>query len=230
MFIKNNHKSNGKYGEKSSSFSNFYQLFNRILFVNDGKIPKIITITSAFESEGKTTVAAYLSSTASLVSQDFYLLIDGDLRRPKLHREFSIENGKGFSDAIITHGEIADILHKTNYPNLHLITAGKTVANPMSLLSSDYLVFMMENISDHYRMIFIDGPPVTPVPDSLRLAQISDGVILVVRAGKTPREVVKRAVNLLRERKCNILGIVLNDVGEVLPYYYQNKYYRYSYN
>ena len=90
-------------------------------------------------------------------------------------------------------------------------------------------VNVIKELRKYYKMIIIDGPPILPVSDALRMAQIVDGVILVVQAGKTRMDITKRAIELLKEARCNLLGVVLNDVKEVLPYYYHNKNYFYNY-
>ena len=230
MSILSHSKKNGTYNEDSIYFSNFYHLFSKLVFTsNNGKTPKVITITSAVEGEGKTTIAHYLSFTAAVSLRGYYLLIDGDLRKPNLHKLLGVPREKGFSDILLNKGNTSEFIRRTRLSNLNLITAGKYINNPLILLNNPETKQFINKMTEHYKMIFIDSPPVIPVSDSLRLAQLADGVVLVVKAGKTPREVVKRAIQLLKDAQCNIIGIVLNDVGEVLPYYYQHKYYKYDY-
>ena len=227
-----------EYSEHSPYFSDFYQFFNNLISAQNGKEgangnpPKTILITSAVESEGKTTLASYVSITGALALQDYHLLIDGDLRRPTLHRRFGVKLESGLSDVLTNTKKLPDVIRviqETPNGALHLITAGKRINNPFQLLTRESTGQLFDNLRNYYKRIIIDCPPIIPVSDAMRFAQIADGVVLVVRAGKTPRQVVKRAVKMLEQSKCQLLGVVLNDVGEVLPYYYRRKYYSYDY-
>lgn len=217
------------YNENSPCFADFYQLFYRIVFSGGEHAPKTIMVTSAREGEGKSTLASYVSFTAALSTENFHLLVDGDLRRPSVHKIFGVERKEGLSDALMSEKAVLGMIKKTVNKNLHILTAGRHVAHPLQLLSLDKTKQIFKQLESYYRMIIIDGPPVIPVGDTLRLAQLVDGVILVVRTGKTPRTVVKRAIDMLKSSNCKLLGVALNDLSSVLPYYYQKKYYRYQY-
>ena len=164
--------------------------------------------------------------------QDYHLLVDGDFRRPSLHKKFGVKLEDGLSEILTNKKKLPDVIkviQETPNGALHLITAGRRINNPFQLLTRDSTAQLLDNLSNYYTRIIIDCPPIIPVGDALRFAQIADGVVLVVRAGKTPREVVRRAVKILKQSKSRLLGVVLNDVGEVLPYYYRRKYYAYEY-
>ncbi len=224
--------------ENSPYFSDFYQFFNNLITVKNGsnsenKNPmKVIVITSAVESEGKTTLASYVSITGAVALQDYHLLIDGDMRRPTLHSKFGEKAENGLSEVLLGNKKLPDVIkvvEETPRGALHLITAGKKINNPFQLLTRDSTGQLITNLRNYYSRIIIDSPPIIPVSDTLRLSQLADGVVLVVRAGKTPREVVKRAINILKQARIPLLGVVLNDVGEILPYYYHKRYYHYEY-
>jgi len=217
------------YDENSPFFADFYQLYYRIISSDKTRRLKTIMITSAIEGEGKSTLASFISYTAALSTQDYYLLIDGDMRRPSLHKIFNLQREHGLSDVLLTNRALINMIKKTSNRKLHLITAGVQVKNPFQLLNLEKTKEILNRLQNYYRMIIVDGPPLLPVSDALRFAQIVDGVILVIRTGKTPKTVVKRATDLLKQSGCNLIGVALNDMGEVLPYYYQKKYYRYQY-
>ncbi len=217
------------FNENVPHFSDFYQLISKLTAVRYGINKKILMISSATEGEGKTTVASYTAITAALSSQDYYILIDGDLRKSMLHKQFQVKREGGLVDILADEMDLADAIKQTPYANLHLVTAGTYVKNPFKLLSMLKMKELLIRMRKHYKMIFIDGPPIIPISDTLRLAQLVDGVLLVIKAGRTPRTVLKRAVDLLNETKCPLLGVVLNDTHEVLPYYYHHKYYNYQY-
>ncbi len=211
--------------EHSAYFADFYRLFHRITRINNGQFGKVVYVTSATAGEGKTTVASFLSITASLSSHNFYLLIDGDVHRPTIHNRFNCPRENGLSELLQGEGEPGDIIYKSAFRGLHIITAGRSVSNSFQLFSVERTRELLAEMRRYYEIIVIDGPPLLPVSDSLKLAQVADGTILVVKAGQTPREVAAHAVAILKEADLPLWGVVLNDTGEVLPYYYQPKYY-----
>ncbi len=219
-----------EFGEHIPCFANFYRFFHQLAHGGNGKRPQVITVTSATEGEGKSTLSSYLLVTASMSSQELCLLVDGDLHRPTLHKTFGIDREEGLTNVLTEIKDFRTVIQKTNRENLNLLTAGRPVHNPFQLLSLDRTKHLFEEFRTIYSLIVVDAPPLVPVGDSLKLAEYADGVVMVVRTGKTPSEVVKRAVEVLNEARCPLLGIVLNDVGEVLPYYYQRKYYGYNYH
>ena len=230
-----------EYNEHSPYFADFYQFFSNVIhnvnghssgkksFSDVSNSPKVIMVTSAVEKEGKSTLASLLSITGALSTHNFHLLIDGDLHRPNLHNKFGVGLENGLSEALMNKKSLQDVVQVTPYGSLHLITAGKMVSNPFELLNIDRMKQLFKELGNYYGMIIVDCPPIIPVSDTLKLAQMADGVVLTVKAGKTPREVVKRAIDILKKGRCNLIGIALNDIGEVLPYYYRSKYYKYKY-
>jgi len=215
--------------DHSSYFADFYRLFHRISRMNNSQTGKVLYVTSATAGEGKTTVATFLSITASLSSHKHYLIIDGDLHRPSVHERFGYSRTMGLTELLSGESELTDVIYKTEYRGLHVITAGKLVNHPFQLFSLERIREILQMLKKYYEFIIIDGPPLVPVSDSLKLAQVADGTILVVKAGQTPREVAAHAVTILRDADLPIWGVVLNDTGEVLPYYYQPKYHNAHY-
>jgi capsular exopolysaccharide synthesis family protein len=222
-----------EYGEHRPHFANFYRFFTRITHNEKGdnsKRPRVLTVTSATEGEGKSTLSSYLSLTASMSTQEPCLLIDGDLHRPALHKAFGINREEGLSNVISEMKDFRQVVQKSNRDNLSLISAGRAVHNPFELLSLERTKQLFEEFRANYGLVVIDAPPLVPLGDALKLAEYSDGVIMVVRTAKASKEVVRRAVEILNEAHCSLLGVVINDIGEVLPYYYQRSYYGYHYD
>jgi len=216
-----------EYSEHASYFADFYRFFDKI--ANNGKIknPKVIMMTSASEGEGKTTLSSYLLITAAMSTQNHYLLVDGDLHRPMVHKRFGMAREFGLTDVLTGQKDLHQVIRRSPFQGLHIITAGSMVANPFQVLSTTQSQKVFDRLRGYYHMIVIDAPPIVPVSDTLKLAQYSDGIVLAVMAGKTSRVVVKRAIDLIKEANRPLLGVILNDVVEVLPYYYQRKYYKY---
>ncbi len=218
------------YNQNSPSFSDFYQLAGRLFARGFGDNKRVLMVTSAIQGEGKTTISYYLSITCALSAPDFFLLLDGDLRRPNLHKQFGTSKRGGLSDILMGEKNLPELLRRTPYGNLHLMTAGKHVDTPHQLLHTPAMTQLINRIKNYYKIVIIDCPPMVPVSDTLHFAQMVDGVLLVIKAGKTPRTVVKRAIDLFRDARCPLLGVILNDTSEVLPYYYHHRYYKYDYS
>ena len=223
------------FDENSPYFADFYLLFNRIISdietsTKKNNKHKVIMITSAMEKEGKSTLASLASVTGAIASKEYHLLVDGDLRKPTLHKQFDVKLGTGLSDILKNGTCLSSVVRPTSHKSLHLITAGKHVDKPFELLSSDKVNRLFDDLRKYYKLVIIDSPPVIPVSDALKFGPICDGVVIIVKAGKTPRDIVKRAIDIVKQNQCQLLGVVLNDVGGVLPYYYHRKYYKSSYH
>lgn len=218
-----------EYSEHAPHFSEFFRLYNRIREPIAGAAPRVLMVTSSVAGEGKTTVAAYLGITAAMVTAENHVVIDADMNCPTLHRKLSLNRGGGLTELISGDLELIDAIQITGFSGLDAICAGKRVENPFSLLSLGQLPGLLEQLRQQYRMIILDSPPVLNLGDTLKLTEFVDGIIMVILSGRTNRQVVKRALELLRESHKPLLGVVLNDLGEALPYYYQQKYYSYHY-
>jgi len=218
-----------EYSERSPYFAEFFRLYTRLKQPVQGQVPQTMMVTSAIAGEGKTTIAAYIGITAALATQKNHLILDCDLNRPTLHKKMELEQVNGLTEILSEGLELTQAVQTTKFPGLHVISAGRTVPNPFELMSFGRTEELFSHLRLYYETIVIDAPPVLNVGDTLKLAENVDGIIMVILSGRTNREVVKRAVELLKETRKPILGVVLNDMGEVLPYYYQQKYYSYHY-
>jgi capsular exopolysaccharide synthesis family protein len=198
-----------------------------ILLSTSRHAPQLILISSGQPREGKTTTALNLAITLAQRG-DRVVLIDTDLRRPRIHRSFQMTNDRGLSTFLTSQAPLEELARPVRQvPNLHVITSGPTPPNPAELLSSEPLEALFAELRRHFDFIVLDSPPAISVADSMILAAHADGVMLVVHGGVTTRETLKHTTKLMNSVNARILGIVLNnvDVRSVdYKYYYSNYY------
>lgn len=207
----------------------FRRLLHNIKNVQADSDLKAIMLTSAMLSEGKSTVAVFLALTAARKGMKT-LLLDADLRRPTVHRYFGHQRDNGLAEILSGETVSKNVIRKTSLDKLDLITAGRAIANPSELFDSRAIGNLVTEMKFYYDLVVVDSPPVIPVSDPMLLAQEVDGVILVVKAGETQREVVRRATEILRSQSRKMLGVVMNNMNGHLPYYYDYSSYGYDYN
>ena len=178
---------------------------------------KIIVVSSSLPNEGKTTTTVNLAASISQADQRV-LLIDGDLRKPKIHQYFSVSSAPGLTDylsdvASARHKmDIFGIIHPTKYENLSVITSGTIPPNPAELLGSEFMRDFLNGISKDFDYIIIDTPPLNVVSDALPLIRESDGIVLVVRDNQTTHPELQKALSSLEFIDAKILGFVVNFV------------------
>ncbi len=188
---------------------------------------KIIVVSSSLPNEGKTTTTVNLAVTISQADQRV-LLIDGDLRKPKIHQYFGFSNAPGLtnylSDTISARrgADIFGIIHPTKYENLSVICSGSIPPNPAELLGSDFMSDFLADVSKDFDYIIIDTPPVNIVSDSFPLIRESDGVVLVVRSNKSTHPELQKALSALEFIDAKILGFVVNFAETKLSNYKGN--------
>jgi protein-tyrosine kinase len=194
---------------------NFKILRTQILFPKNGERPRIIMVTSAFPSEGKTFVSTNLAVSLALGINEYVLLIDCDLRNPKLHEMFRCSNKEGLHEYLTGRRGLQDLIIRTKVEKLSLLTAGSLPSNPAELLSSSSMKEFLEEVKGRYqdRFIIIDATPSQFTPEAKVLANFVDGIIFVVMARKSPRETILNSVENLGRKK--IVGIVLNGYSQV---------------
>jgi capsular exopolysaccharide synthesis family protein len=217
---------------KSQVSEAFRALRTAILLSQADHPPQVILVTSALPREGQTTAAANLAVTLAQLG-DSTVLVDADLRKPGVGRLLSLdsENYAGFSSYLagVSSLDLVSVPHPV-IPNLTAIPTGPLPPNPADLLSSHKLVEAIAELRTKYKFIIIDSPPILAATDAVILSVQSDGVLLVVRSGQTPKEAFTRTRDLLASVKCHVLGVVLNAVDSSAPdYYYAYRYYPYSY-
>ncbi|MGB2670626.1 MAG: polysaccharide biosynthesis tyrosine autokinase, partial [Candidatus Acidiferrum sp.] len=217
---------------KSQMSEAFRALRTSLLLSQPGRPPQVILVTSALPREGKTTAAANLAVTLAQLG-DRTVLVDADLRKPGVGRLLNLGNGKfaGFSSYLagVSSLDLVTVPHPL-IPNLAAIPTGPLPPNPADLLSSSKLTEAIAELRTKFKFVVIDSPPVMAATDAVILSVQTDGVLLVVRSGETPKEAFTRTRDLLNSVKCHILGVVLNAVDSGAPdYYYSYRYYPYSY-
>jgi tyrosine-protein kinase Etk/Wzc len=190
-----------------------YRTLRTSILLSANPVPKMLLITSALPSEGKTTVTVNLGATlASLGSK--VVIIDCDMRRPCCHRSTGVENKPGFVRCLTGHVELTDaILAVPGVPNLSVIPCGPIPPNPAEVLSSPLTADLLRRLRAEFEYVLLDSPPLLTVSDSRILATLTDAVVLVTRAYSTPFDLVRRARGLLYSSGARILGVALNGVN-----------------
>ena len=213
-----------------------YRSLRTSILLSASPVPKVLLITSAVPSEGKTTVTVNLGATlASLGSK--VVIVDCDMRKPCCHRSTGVENKPGFVRCLTGHVDLADaILPVPGVPNLSVIPCGPIPPNPAEVLSSPVTPELLNKLRSQFEYVLVDSPPLLSVSDSRILSTLTDAVVLVTRAYSTPYDVVRRARGLLYAAGARILGVALNSVdphkggyGYGYGYGYGHYYYQYGY-
>ena len=211
----------------ASSIAEAYRMLRTsILLAAAGQPPKTILITSSQPAEGKTTT---ISNTAICLSQlgAKVLVIDADMRRPRIHKTFGLQPKRGLSTYLSSDVPLQKVVQPSGIPNLWVMTAGIVPPNSADLLSSERMRRMLQKLSEHFDHILIDSPPVSSVTDPVILSRLVDGVIMVIHGGKSSRELVSHARQELQNVGAKIFGVVLNNVSldrDGYDYYYYRRY------
>lgn len=218
---------------RSSVAEAYRQLRTSILLSTAGHAPKSLLVTSSLPAEGKTTTA---TNTAISLAQTGakVLIIDADMRRPRLHSVFKISNAEGLSTVLsagLSREEILDVIQYDEGANLHLLPSGPVPPNPAELIGSEQMAIVFKLLQDEFTHVVVDSPPIASFTDGVLIASMVDGVILVVHSGKSSRQVVRRARQLLQDVGAKVFGVVLNkvDLKSQDNYYYYQSYYHRSY-
>ena len=217
---------------KSQISEAFRALRTSLLLSQADHPPQVILVTSALPREGKTTAAVNLAVTLAQLG-DRTLLIDSDLRKPGIRRALNLTSGKesGLSSYLAGVSTLEEVTmpHPT-IENLAALTTGPVPPSPADLLSSHRMREAITELRHKFKFIVIDSPPVMAATDAVLISALTDGVLLVVRSGETPKEAFTRTRDLLAAVKCRLLGVVLNAVDSSAPdYYYSYRYYPYAY-
>ena len=203
----------------------YRHLRTSLLLSSAGNPPRTILVTSSQPSEGKTTTAV---NTAFMLAQTGaqVLIIDCDLRRPRLHANFNLSNTRGLTNFLSGECPIEDVLQSyEGVANLKLLTSGPVPPNPAELLGSEEMRKLLSSLSERFAHIIVDSPPAISFTDASILSTFVDGVILVVHGGRSSRAVVRRAKQQLLDVGANIFGVVLNNVKAESHEYYGAGYY-----
>ncbi|HEX8407620.1 MAG TPA: polysaccharide biosynthesis tyrosine autokinase [Thermoanaerobaculia bacterium] len=210
-----------------SPIAEAYRAFRTSLLLASANSPKVIVITSSFAREGKTTTSVNLATVLAQMGKPV-LLLDADLRRPRLQKVFTGKMNLGLVNYLAANIPFDDIIQPTEVPNLSVVLSGPIPPNPSELLASDRMKHLIEEMRSKFAYVIFDSPPVLAVTDAIVLAANADGVVLAVHGGKTPRELVQRSAERLRQANIPVLGALLNNLDlHQYGYTYRKSYYDY---
>ena len=204
----------------------YRHLRTSLLLSTPGQPPKTVLVTSSQPSEGKTTTAVNIATMLAQTGADV-LVLDCDLRRPRIHAHFGLKNTKGVTNYLSGETNVSELVQTYDkLPNLKVISSGPIPPNAAELLGSDEMRKLLYVLAENFTHIIIDSPPAISFTDASILSTMVDGVMLVVHGGRSSRAVVRRAKQQLQDVGAHLFGIVLNNVKlEGTDYYYYSGYY-----
>lgn len=187
---------------------------------------KVALITSPSPKDGKTFIASNLAATYSMTGMKT-LLMDLDLRRPRIHNIFKIERHPGLTDFLFGKSNLEQVIRKTFVKNLDMITAGTIPPNPAEIVSSEMIEKFINDMRQIYDFIVIDSPPIVAVADAGVISRMADATMLVVSTNQTRLDLMSEAINTITSIKSNFVGVLLNNFSMTNGYGYYYKYYHY---
>jgi receptor protein-tyrosine kinase len=207
--------------ESDSPVAEQYRILRTNIQAIDSKKPiKAITVTSAIHNEGKTITSINLAiSMAGDLNKKKILLVDGDLRRGRIAQFLGIKTELGLSDLLSNGNTAENAFLNVGIDNLTVLPCGKSPKNPAELLGSMKFRNLLTLLKEKYDYVIIDSPPITPVTDAVLIGAQTDGVIIVVQAGRTQKGVVKHSVGLIKQAQAKLLGYILTNVQYHVPAY-----------
>ena len=199
----------------------FRRIYLKLAKTRGRALPHTLMVTSATRGEGKTTIAACLAITLARELREKVLLVDFDLRSPSLHRALGLPSST-WGLAQMLQGRVFDERHvrATTLPHLDFLAAGRSERPAGELVDTAACEWFFQEVMARYQLVLVDAPPNLAVPDPLILGRAVEGVLYVIKAGSTIRKAAEYGVKVQREARDNVLGILMNDAGEVLPSYY----------
>ncbi|MDO8941794.1 MAG: polysaccharide biosynthesis tyrosine autokinase, partial [Desulfobacterales bacterium] len=182
-----------------------------ILFSTPDHSPRVILMTSAVMSEGKSAAAANIALVMAQAGERT-LLVDLDMRRPRLHKMLEVANEKGISNVLVGDGEWRSFVRERAVRNLHFISSGPIPPNPATLIASERMKKLIREWTEAYDRVILDTSPIAAVTDPVLLSRLVDGTVIMIHTGVTNRHIIASAINQLRDVQSPLLGAVLNDV------------------
>jgi len=211
---------------KSFISENYRTVRTSILLSHAESPPKSIVFTSALPKEGKTATVANMAVAFSQLDEKV-LVVDGDLRKPRLHRVFKVKNIGGLSGYLTGKVSIEDAIQKTNVENVWLIPSGPIPPNPAELLNSEKMKGMIEELKREYDVVMLDAPPLLAVVDGVIISSFGDSIVFIIQAGKTTLRPFLQALEELKRAKAKVIGVLFNEVKAKGEKYY-SPFYHYS--
>lgn len=208
---------------KSPIAEQFRSVRTSIEFASVSNEMKVLVITSSEQNSGKSLISSNLALTFAQKGLRT-LLIDADLRNPSIRNYFYLPKGKGLSNLIKRNVSFQDAIYQTNEKNLFILPTGFVVPNPADLLGSSNMKDLIAKLRLHFDQIIIDTPPVLVATDAVLVSSLADGILLVIRSGKSNKHSVKRAIRSINQSATPIVGTILNDIKMSKDeYYYGSK-------
>lgn len=206
-----------------SVISENYKVIRTSLILSASNACNSLLITSMAQKAGKTVTAVNLALSLAY-SQRRILLVDADMRRPKVHKTFGLDNTNGLSTYLAGASEIP-VQTIEESPFLHILTSGRIPPNPSELLSSARLNELIQHVQASYDFIVFDSPPMADVTDAVLISKVVDNTILIARSGVSTYHALEQAEKIFTNINANIMGMIVNAVDEKKHHYYQYKYY-----
>jgi capsular exopolysaccharide synthesis family protein len=213
--------------------ANFSEAFRAIrtnvLFSTAKPGCRTLVVTSTAPGEGKTVTAANLAIALAQAGQRV-LLIDADMRRPRVHELFKESQDPGLSNVLVGNAKVSDAVHDGPLTGLSVLAGGHCPPNPSELLGSRRFADLIRALERHFEWIIVDTPPVMAVTDACVVAHLAEGVLFVVGAEMAGRQAIKAAIEQLERVDARFVGVVLNRVDLERNAYYYSRYYHHSYS
>lgn len=206
----------------------YYSIRTSLQFTTSHGVPPTLLVTSSTQSEGKSTTATAIAMSFARIGSRV-LIIDGDLRKPSLHRVFALPNEKGFSNVLAGQLPLEEAIQQAETTGLSFLSSGPLPPNPGELLAGPSFGLTLAKASTLFDLVVIDGPPVMGLADAPMIAAIAGGTVFVIEAGRTHRGQAKVAVNRLRETHAHLLGAILTKLDRRTSAYGTDYSYAYSY-
>jgi len=212
---------------RSSFAESFKSLRTAFLLASPERAPRHVVVTSCEPLDGKSTVTTNLAIALTQLGRRV-VIVDADLRRPRVHKVFRLPNQTGLSSFLSGNAAMSDVLQESSIPGLHVVTSGPVPPNPSELLASKAMEAFLERLEEAgaFEHVFFDSPPLLQMADAVLLANRLDSTILVAREGRTTHQSLASGVKRLRQSRARILGAVLNAVVERFGNYYYYRYHR----
>lgn len=208
------------YEPESPVTEQYRTLRTNMLALNIEKPPKTITISSSTHSEGKTITSINLAiSMAHDMDKKSILLIDADLRRARINSYLGVNSEVGLSDILNNEAKMEEALINIGINNLTIMPAGKRTKNPAELLASQSMKKLLNLLKGKYDYVIFDTPPIISVTDACILGPQTDGVVLVIQAGRTQKGVIQHSQQLLKQAHAKLLGCILTNIQYHIPAY-----------
>lgn len=209
------------YETESPVTEQYRTLRTNILALNSEKPPKVITISSSTHSEGKTITSINLAiSMAHDMDKKSILLIDADMRRARINSYLGVNSEVGLSDILHNEAKVEDcLINIGGINNLTILPAGKKTKNHAELLASQSMKKLLNLLKGKYDYVIFDTPPIIPVTDACILGPQTDGVIMIIQAGRTQKGVIQHSQHLLKQAHAKLLGCILTNIQYHIPAY-----------